>query len=33
MDKLKKARKDGKCGHFRKFEPDNLFIDGKYVQC
>ena len=33
MDKLKKARKDGKCGHFRKSEPDNLFIDGKYVQC
>ena len=33
MDKLKKARKDGKCEHFRKSEPDNLFIDGKYVQC
>ena len=33
MDKLKKARKDGKRAHFSKSEPDNLFIDGKYVQC
>ena len=33
MDKLKKARKDGKRAHFRKSEPENLFIDGKYVQC
>ena len=32
MDKLKKARKDGKRAYFRKSEPDKLFIDGKYVR-
>ena len=32
MDKLKKARKDGKRAYFSKFEPDKLFIDGKYVR-
>ena len=29
MDKLKKARKDGKRAYFSKSEPDKLFIDGK----
>ena len=32
MDKLKKARKDGKRAYFSKSEPDKLFIDGKYVR-
>ena len=32
MDKLKKARKDGKHAYFSKSEPDKLFIDGKYVR-
>ena len=32
MDKLKKAKKDGKRAYFNKFEPDKLFIDGKYVR-
>ena len=32
MDKLKKAKKDGKRAYFSKSEPDKLFIDGKYVR-
>ena len=32
MDKLKKARKEGKRAYFSKSEPDKLSIDGKYVQ-
>jgi len=32
MDKLKKARKEGKRAYFSKSEPDKLYIDGKYVQ-
>ena len=31
MDKLKKARQDGKLAYFSKSEPDKLLIDGKYV--
>ena len=32
MDKLKKARRDGKHAYFSKSEPDKLFTDGKYVR-
>ena len=32
LDKLKKARKDGKRAFFSKAEPDKLYIDGKYVK-
>ena len=32
IEKLKKARKDGKLAYFSKSEPDKLYIDGKYVQ-
>ena len=32
IEKLKKARKDGKQAYFRKSEPDKLYINGKYVQ-
>ena len=32
INKLEKARKDGKRAYFSKSEPDKLFIDGKYVQ-
>ena len=32
MNKLKKARQEGKRANFRKSEPDKLYIDGKYVK-
>ena len=32
IDKLKQARRDGKCAFFSKTEPDKLYIDGKYVK-
>ena len=32
MDKLKKARKDGKRAYLSKSEPYKLLIFGKYVQ-
>ena len=32
LDKLKKARKDGKRAFFIKAESDKLYIDGKYVK-
>ena len=31
MNKLKKARQEGKRANFSKSEPDKLYIDGKYV--
>ncbi|CAH3015547.1 unnamed protein product, partial [Porites evermanni] len=32
MNKLKKARQEGKRANFSKSEPDKLYIDGKYVK-
>ena len=32
IERLKKARKDGKRAYFSKSEPDKLYIDGKYVK-
>ena len=32
MNKLKKARQEGKCANFSKSEPEKLYIDGKYVK-
>ena len=32
MEKLKNARKDGKRAYFSRSEPDNLYINGKYVK-
>lgn len=32
MNKLKKARQEGKRANFSKSEPDKLYIDGKYVR-